>query len=167
MSIEYRILVAVGLLDHTWYETECVYLADSDEGDAAACRAAEQQVLNSMPASFPVSFVLAQRVISIEVEEDPEYEADLVAHRAVPHRGYKLDPEELDDDGTEPHRGYRDDNDEEDTEEEEDEEENPYECGRLCRDCPVCGEETTPIGVLGRVGHYRCRYCGDTWGQHL
>lgn len=26
--------------------------------------------------------------------------------------------------------------------------------------CPVCGDETLPLGTLGRRAHFRCRACG-------
>lgn len=93
--IEYRIMVVVGLNDHTWYETECTYLAENDSGDNAACRAAEQQVLDSLPADADVNFVLANSVINIEEkeeEEEPAYEAWLkVAQRLAKERDKEFD----------------------------------------------------------------------------
>lgn len=92
--IEYRIMVVVGLNDHTWYETECTYLAENDSGDNAACRAVEQQVLDSLPAHANVNFVLANSVVSIEEKEDEnsDYEGWLgVARRVAEEQGKEFE----------------------------------------------------------------------------
>ena len=41
--------------------------------------------------------------------------------------------------------------------------ETPLETG-----CPVCGkEENEPLGVLGRLIHYRCRDCGYEYHEEM
>ena len=28
------------------------------------------------------------------------------------------------------------------------------------RECPACGQLNAPLGSLGQLDHYNCRYCG-------
>lgn len=72
---EYRISVVVGRLDQTWYRVEVTYISD-DNGDAAAMRAGEQQVINTLnAANVAVAFVFADTIDIIE-DEDKDWPWD-------------------------------------------------------------------------------------------